>query len=838
MLSKNLELTLNRALSIAKEFSHEYSTIEHLLLALLDDVDVIPLLGECGIKIQVLKDELSNFLQYDLRVLIVNEVSDIKPTAGFQRIIHRALIQAHSMGRKEINGVDVLFELFSEKESHGVFFLQEQNINPDDIVDFLSQQINNNNNIIKPGIVHKTIEIKVPTKNNSKDSSQNLLQQIISFSNDQHSSENIENEFLLFHDKYLQDREREKNNNENNILNEYCVNLNEKAQLGKIDLLIGRKDELIRVTQVLMRRSKNNPLLVGDPGVGKTAIVEGLVQHIVTGKVPSNMKNIIIYALDIGSLLAGTRYRGDFEERLKSIIKYLEGRPNIIIFIDEIHTIIGAGATNGSTLDASNLLKPHLARGVIRCIGATTYKEYNNHFIKDRALARRFQKIDVKEPTIKSTVAILQGVKGYYEKHHNVKYTNSAIHAAANLSSRYINENLLPDKAIDVMDETGASMVMQNSLLKGNKRLVTIRNIEETISQMLKIPCQKISINESKVLQNLDQELKKVIFAQDQAIDTLCNAIRVVKAGLRGENKPLGSYLFVGPTGVGKTELAKQFASILSMQLVRIDMSEYSEAHTVSKMIGSPPGYVGFDQGGLLTQSVLKNPYCVLLLDEIEKAHKDIYNLLLQIMDYGSITDNSGRKVSFINAVIIMTTNAGSSNLDRSKIGFSNSRYDLYDTNKEVELIFSPEFRSRLDAIVNFLPLDDSSMLKVIDKFIMNMRKQLLEKDVSLYVSEEVGFYLLNRAKQQKNGARAMDGIICSEIKNKIASEILFGNLRNGGSIRLYIEDDLMHFDISNNADQQNINNSVKNAVNENAIKNRMSKNPLDNSQLTNQTDG
>ncbi|MGE0755013.1 MAG: AAA family ATPase, partial [Alphaproteobacteria bacterium] len=633
MLSKNLEITLHRALALAKKYKHEYATLEHLLYALTDDADALSVLRGCGIDIGETKKSITRFLETELTSLVIDELEESRPTAGFQRVIHRAAIHVQSAGKHEVTGANVLVALFSERDSHAVYFLQEQELSRLDVVNYISH------GIVKYADNHKIAEWRA----------------------DLDADEEAES---LEKPQFSNNEEKEKTD----ALSLYTINLNKKAQAGKTDVLIGREEEVERTIQVLARRNKNNPLYVGEAGVGKTAIAEGLALRIVRGEVPDVLRNAIIFSLDMGSLLAGTRYRGDFEERMKNVIKEIEKVPGAILFIDEIHTIIGAGSTSGGALDACNLLKPALARGGFRCIGSTTYKEFKNSIEKDRALVRRFQKIDVVEPDVETTIKILRGLKPYYEEHHDVRYTASALKAAAELSARYLPDRQLPDKAIDVIDEAGAAQM----LLPESKRKKTIshKEVEDIIAKMARMPAKNISADDAKALQNLEDDLKLVVFGQDKAIHALASAIKMARAGLREEEKPIGNYLFTGPTGVGKTEVAQQLGIIMGMDLVRFDMSEYMEKHAVARLIGAPPGYVGFDQGGLLTDAVDKNPYSVILLDEIEKAHPDVYNILLQVMDYGRLTDSNGKVVNFRNAIIIMTSNAGASDMARAPIGF------------------------------------------------------------------------------------------------------------------------------------------------------------------------
>ncbi|KJV66070.1 MULTISPECIES: AAA family ATPase [Ehrlichia] len=744
MLSKNLEASLHKALSIAFDFHHEYATLEHLLLALTDDIDARRVFYAFRVSIDKLKITIINFLRYEIPTLVDKSISEVKPTAIFERLVHRAIIHAHTSGKSEVTGANILAEILSEKDSYSACFLHEQNIKYVDVLNYTS-----NNNLYAGEF--------------------NIDQEFVKYGEYNKAASNVNKDILK----------------DNETLDSYCVNLNESAKKGKIDYVIGRSYELDRTMEVLLRRRKNNPLYVGDPGVGKTAIVEGLALKIIEGDVPEQLKKMVIYSLDMGALLAGTRYRGDFEERIKSVIKAIEAKENAILFIDEIHTIVGAGSTSGGSLDASNLLKPALARGTLRCIGATTYKEYNNNFEKDRALARRYQKINVEESSVSETLRILDGIKSYYESHHQVRYTNQAIKYAAELSDRYISGKMLPDKAVDVIDEAGVYCKLHNT---GN-RIITGSDIEHIISRITEIPCSNLSFNDLDRIKNLEKNLKKNIFGQDFAISHLVDSIKIAKAGLRNHNKPLASYLFSGPTGVGKTELAKQLANHMGMKLIRFDMSEYMESHAVSKIIGSPPGYVGYDQGGLLTDSISRHQYSVLLLDEIEKAHSDIYNILLQIMDYGCVTDTYGKKVNFHNVVIILTTNAGAFELNRNSMGFIRNRnFNHGDNEKAIERIFSPEFRNRLDAVISFSSLDQKVMLLVVQKFIFQLKEQLAKKNVHIDVADDVLMYLAQSSYNDAYGVRNIENIISKKVRKYLAEEILFGRLLNGGNVKIKLD--------------------------------------------------
>ena len=747
MLSRNLEQTLHRALAHANERRHEYATLEHLLLALTEDADAMAVLRACGIDLDRLRAELSDYLDNELANLITNRPDDAKPTAGFQRVLQRAAIHVQSSGREEVTGANVLVALFSERESHAVYFLQEQEMTRFDAVNYISHGI-----------------AKAPGRSETKR---------VTGADDDAAAEKVV-----------------KKGSE--ALEAYCVNLNKKAASGKIDPLIGREQEVERTIQILCRRSKNNPLYVGDPGVGKTAIAEGLARRIVHGEVPEVLKGATIFALDMGSLLAGTRYRGDFEERLKAVVSELEATEGAVLFIDEIHTVIGAGATSGGAMDASNLLKPALASGTLRCIGSTTYKEYRNYFEKDRALVRRFQKIDVNEPSIEDAVKILQGIKPYYEKHHRVSYTNDAIRSAVELSAKYIGDRKLPDKAIDIIDEVGAAQM----LLPENKRKkkISVKDVEAVVAKIARIPPKSVSRDDKETLLNLERDLKTMVFGQDKAIDALVSAIKLARAGLREPEKPIGNYLFTGPTGVGKTEVARQLAMTLGVELTRFDMSEYMERHTVSRLIGAPPGYVGFDQGGLLTDAIDQHPHCVLLLDEIEKAHPDLFNILLQIMDHGKLTDHNGKTVDFRNVILIMTSNAGAADMAKPAIGFERERRVGEDM-EAVEKLFTPEFRNRLDSIIPFAALTQEVINRVVDKFIMQMEAQLEDRGVSIELDEAAREWLGKKGYDPLYGARPLGRVIQEHLKKPLAEELLFGKLAKGGVVKVTIKDDKPSFE-------------------------------------------
>ncbi|MCC0017230.1 MAG: ATP-dependent Clp protease ATP-binding subunit ClpA [Rhodobiaceae bacterium] len=741
--SRSLEQALHRALALASERHHEYATLEHLLLALIDDQDAAAVMRACSVDLDVLRRNLVDYIDEELDNLVTDTDADAKPTAGFQRVIQRAVIHVQSSGRDEVTGANVLIAMFAERESHAAYFLQEQDMTRYDAVNYVSHGIAKRPGLSETRTVRGAEEDQAPGEGESA-----------------------------------------QEDKKNDALDAYCVNLNEKALAGKIDPLIGRDIEIQRTIQVLCRRQKNNPLFVGDPGVGKTAIAEGLARRIVHGEVPEVLHDATIFALDMGSLLAGTRYRGDFEERLKAVVKAIENHPGAIMFIDEIHTVIGAGATSGGAMDASNLLKPALQNGLLRCIGSTTYKEYRQHFEKDRALVRRFQKIDVAEPTIPDTVKILKGLKPYFEEFHKVRYTGDAIQAAVELSSKYIHDRKLPDKAIDVIDETGASQMLLAPSRR--KRTIGVKEVEDAIAKMARIPPKSVSRTDAGVLQDLDKNLKRVVFGQDKAIEALSAAIKLARAGLRDPEKPIGNYLFSGPTGVGKTEVAKQLASIMGVPLLRFDMSEYMERHTVSRLIGAPPGYVGFDQGGLLTDGVDQHPHCVLLLDEIEKAHPDLFNVLLQVMDHGKLTDHNGKQVDFRNVVLIMTTNAGAADMAKPPMGFNRQRREGEDT-EAVNRMFSPEFRNRLDATIAFGNLPGEVVAMVVEKFVLQLEAQLADRGVTIELTKEANQWIADRGYDDQMGARPLARLIQEEIKKPLADEVLFGRLKDGGIVRVSV---------------------------------------------------
>ncbi|MCB9980152.1 MAG: ATP-dependent Clp protease ATP-binding subunit ClpA [Rhodospirillales bacterium] len=736
MLSRNLEHTLNRALILANDRRHEFATLEHLLLAMTEDQDAMAVLRSCGISLPDLREHLTHYLDTELMYLKNESVEESNPTTAFQRVLQRAAIHVQSAGREEVTAANVLVAMFSERESYAVYFLQEQDMTRYDAVNYITHGI-------AKIPAAESDPVKPPEGADTEENSDNKTGQ--------------------------------------ESLKAYCVNLNEKARKGKVDPLIGRESEVNRTIQILCRRSKNNPLYVGDPGVGKTAIAEGLAKKIIEHDVPDVLSDAVIFSLDMGALVAGTRYRGDFEERLKSVIKEIQARPQAILFIDEIHTIIGAGATAGGSMDASNLLKPALSNGSIRCIGSTTYKEFRSHFEKDRALVRRFQKIDIYEPSIEDSIKILKGLKPYYEAHHKVKYSAEALKAAVELSAKYIGDRKLPDKAIDIIDEVGAAqMLLPPSKRKKN---ISARDIEGVVAAIARIPAKTMSQNDAESLKVLERDLKTLVFDQDKAIEMISDAIKMARAGLRDHEKPIGCYLFSGPTGVGKTEVARQLAKTMGIELLRFDMSEYMERHAVSRLIGAPPGYVGFDQGGLLTDKVDQHPHCVLLLDEIEKAHPDLFNILLQVMDYGKLTDNNGKTVDFRNVILIMTTNAGAAQLAKSPIGFASGEARSGDDIEEINRQFTPEFRNRLDAIVPFKTLSQKTVERVVDKFVMQLEAQLSERNVTISLSDSARAYLAKEGYDPSMGARPLARIISDKIKKQLSEEILFGRLKNGGDV-------------------------------------------------------
>ncbi len=738
MIAQELEVSLHMAFMEARQKRHEFITVEHLLLAMLDNPSAAEVLRACAANVEELRKLLTDFINEHTPVVSGEDV-DTQPTLGFQRVIQRAILHVQSSGKKEVTGANVLVAIFGEKDSHAVYFLHQKGVTRLDVVNFISHGIT-----------------KVPQTAPAKPQPES-------------------------------EADADQEQNSGGALESYTLNLNALAISGKIDPLIGRERELERVIQTLCRRRKNNPLLVGEAGVGKTAIAEGLARRIIEGAVPEILARCQVYALDMGSLLAGTKYRGDFEQRLKAVLKQLTDNPNAILFIDEIHTLIGAGAASGGTLDASNLLKPALSSGSLKCIGATTYTEYRGIFEKDHALSRRFQKIDVTEPSVAETVEILRGLKTRFEAHHGVKYTASALSSAAELSARFINDRHLPDKAIDVIDEAGAA---QRILPKSKqKRVISKHEIEEIIAKIARVPAQSVSSTDRSKLQTLDRDLKAVVFGQDRAIDALAAAIKMSRSGLGNPQKPIGSFLFSGPTGVGKTEVARQLAYTLGVELIRFDMSEYMERHAVSRLIGAPPGYVGFDQGGLLTEQIAKHPYSVVLLDEIEKAHPDIFNILLQVMDHGTLTDNNGRKADFRNTVIVMTTNAGAAELSKSTMGFTQQRA-AGDEMAEIKRMFTPEFRNRLDAIISFAGLSHEIIVRVVDKFLMQLEEQLHEKKVDVNFTDALRAYLAKNGFDPLMGARPMARLIQDTIRSALADELLFGKLAGGGGVTVDVDAD------------------------------------------------
>ena len=754
MIAQELEVSLHTAFVEARQKRHEFITVEHLLLALIDNPTASDALRACGVQLEALRLELTRFIEEHTPVVDEGSEAETQPTLGFQRVIQRAILHVQSSGKKEVTGANVLVAIFGEKDSHAVYFLQKQNASRLDLVNYISHGIS-----------------KVP-----RDSAK----------------------------AQGEDGDAEKGDKtQNSPLEQYTINLNTLAQQGKIDPLIGRDRELERVVQILCRRRKNNPLLVGEAGVGKTAIAEGLARRIVDKDVPEVLAEATVYSLDMGALLAGTKYRGDFEQRLKGVLKTLKDNPHAILFIDEIHTLIGAGSASGGTLDASNLLKPALANGQLRCIGATTFVEYRGIFEKDAALSRRFQKVDVNEPSVAETIEILKGLKSRFESHHSIKYTASALSTAAELAARHITDRHLPDKAIDVIDEAGAA---QRILPKSKqKKVVGKHEIEEIVARIARIPPSHVSNDDKRALKNLDRDLKAVVFGQDNAIDALTRAIKMARSGLGNPGKPIGAFLFSGPTGVGKTEVAKQLAYCLGIELLRFDMSEYMERHAVSRLIGAPPGYVGFEQGGLLTEAINKKPYCVLLLDEIEKAHPDIYNVLLQVMDHGTLTDNNGRKADFRNVVIILTTNAGQEALNKSLMGFT-AKKQAGDEMAEIKRVFTPEFRNRLDATISFKPLDHDIILRVVDKFLMQLEEQLHEKKVEVTFTDALKNYLADNGFDPLMGARPMARLIQDTIRAALADELLFGKLAHGGHVTVDIDQNdkvQLHFTDTENMDPQ-----------------------------------
>ena len=753
--SSTLEQAIHKALSHANERSHEFATLEHLLLALLDEPDAQQVMRACDVDIAQLRQSLKEYVEDELSTLVTDiEGSEAVPTAAFQRVIQRAAIHVQSSGRTEVTGANVLVAMFAERESNAAYFLQDQNMTRYDAVNFIAHGV---------------------AKNNDYDEARSI-------SGSDHSEDNLEKSA-----DGTEDAKKE------SALEKYCVNLNHKANGGDIDPLIGRDHEVERCIQVLCRRRKNNPLLVGDPGVGKTAIAEGLARKVVSNETPEVLSNTTIFSLDLGALLAGTRYRGDFEERLKAVVAELEDHEDAVLFIDEIHTVIGAGATSGGAMDASNLLKPALQGGKLRTMGSTTYKEFRQHFEKDRALSRRFQKIDVNEPNVDDTIKIVKGIKGYFEDHHNIKYTSDALKSAVELAARYITDRKLPDKAIDVIDEAGAAQRLLTSTKR--RKTIGVKEIEAIVAKIARIPPKNITKDDAIVLKDLEASLKRVVFGQDKAIESLSSAIKLARAGLREPEKPIGSYLFAGPTGVGKTEVAKQLADNLGVELLRFDMSEYMEKHAVSRLIGAPPGYVGFDQGGQLTDGVDQHPHCVLLLDEIEKAHPDVYNVLLQVMDHGTLTDHNGRSVDFRNVIVIMTSNAGATEQAKAAIGFGRDRREGEDT-AAIEQTFTPEFRNRLDAVISFNPLPKDTILQVVEKFVLQLEAQLMDRHVAIEMTDEATSWLADKGYDDKMGARPLARVIQEHIKKPLAEELLFGKLSKGGLVIVSVKNNKIKLDL------------------------------------------
>jgi ATP-dependent Clp protease ATP-binding subunit ClpA len=758
MISQELQNILNSAVTIAATNRHEYVTVEHILLCLLDDEEVPHILKECGCDVDVVRGDVQKFLD-DLPKIDQSEKLEIQTTIGFQRVIQRAVFHIQSSGNVEVMPYNVLVAIYAEKESHAVYFLEKQQVTRLNLVEYISHGLSS-----------------------EEDDFEDYEPQLLEDGSPDPNDPGIEGE---------ETKESKRKENKSPLF-KYAVNLNEKAKEGKIDPLIGRKEELERIIQVLCRRNKNNPILVGDAGVGKTAIIEGLAREIVNENVPDLLSDAVIYSLDMGSLLAGTKFRGDFEERLKAVIKAIKKKKDAVLFIDEIHTIIGAGSTSGGSMDASNLIKPSLTSGEMKCIGSTTYEEFRRIFEKDHALARRFQKLDVSEPSEQETFLILKGLKSRFEKHHNVKYTNPALSLAAKLAAKYIHDKKLPDKAIDVIDEAGAA----NRLRVEKKRKKTLgpKEIEAIVAKIARVPIRSVSQDDKKNLKNLDEDLKRTVFGQDKAVEEVATAIKLARAGLGDGEKPIGNFLFAGPTGVGKTELAKELARVMGIEFLRFDMSEYQEKHTVSRLIGAPPGYVGYDQGGQLTDAIHKTPHTVLLLDEIEKAHPDLFNILLQVMDYGKLTDNNGRKTDFRNVILIMTSNAGARDIQKNTIGI-NRQSSASDSKKEIERIFSPEFRNRLNAIINFNALPVSVVMNIVEKFLAQMDMQLLEKKVEIDITEEAKEWLAKEGYDEKMGARPLDRLIHDKIKKPLSEEILFGKLENGGKVTIDIKDDELVFE-------------------------------------------
>jgi ATP-dependent Clp protease ATP-binding subunit ClpA len=739
MLSKDLEFSLNVAFKEAREKRHEFLTVEHLLLALLDNPSAATVLRACGANIEAMSRELAQFVDENTPLLAFDDERETQPTLGFQRVLQRAVFHVQSSGKQEVTGANVLVAIFGEQDSHAVYILKKQNIARLDVVNYISHGISKVGDEGEPDQDEPAIDDEAAAEAPSR-----------------------------------------------KPLESYATNLNELALMGKIDPLVGRDLEVARVIQTLCRRRKNNPLLVGEAGVGKTAIAEGLARRIIDGDVPEVLKEATIYALDLGALVAGTKYRGDFEKRIKAVINQLKKDPHAVLFIDEIHTIIGAGSASGGVMDASNLIKPVLASGDLRCIGSTTYQEFRGIFEKDRALARRFQKIDIIEPTVEETYQILRGLKSRFEEHHAIRYTNKALRAAAELSDRYISDRHLPDKAIDVIDEAGASIKLLPKASR--KKTIGVRDVETVVAKIARVPPRSVTATDTEMLKTLERDIKMVVFGQDEAIETLGAAIKMSRSGLGAADRPIGSFLFAGPTGVGKTEVTRQLARVMGLELIRFDMSEYMERHTVSRLIGAPPGYVGFDQGGLLTEEVNKHPHSVVLLDEIEKAHPDVYNLLLQVMDHGTLTDNNGRKTDFRNVVLIMTTNAGAELISRASMGFTEQDHTT-DGSEAIKRLFTPEFRNRLDAIITFASLDERTILNVVDKFLIELEAQLESRKVALSVDDAARQWLAEKGYDPKMGARPMARVIQDNIKKVLADELLFGSLVAGGKVHITVKD-------------------------------------------------
>ncbi len=741
--TKSLEKSISNAFALASEKNHQYVTLEHLLFSLMDEEDAVNVMKACSVDIGLLRENLEHYIDHELDNIVNSEkLSDPQPTAGFQRVIQRSIVHVQSSGKSEVTGANILVSLFAERESHATYFLQEQEVTRYDVVNFIS-----------------------------------------------HGITKIEN--FTYTENFDQGQKNGSKVSEKTALDNFCINLNLKASNNKIDTLIGREEEINRMAQILCRRNKNNPLLVGDPGVGKTAIVEGLAKRIIKKNVPDPLKNSTIFSLDLGSLLAGTRYRGDFEERLKTIINEIENKENYVLFIDEIHTLVGAGTTTGNSMDAANMLKPALQSGKIKCIGSTTFSEYRTNFEKDRALQRRFQKIDVTEPSVEEAYKIMFGLRGKYEEYHKVKYSDEAVKASVDLSAKYIGNKRLPDKSIDILDELGA---YENLKSKENKKEILDENdIEQIVAKITKIPEKSITTNDRYYLKDLDKNLKRLIYGQDHAVNALCSSIKLSRSGLRNPEKTIGNYLFNGPTGVGKTELAKQLSKTLGVELVRFDMSEFSEKHTISKLIGSPPGYVGFDQGGQLSESIEKNPYCVLLIDEIEKAHPDIFNILLQIMDYGKLKDQNGKNVDFRNVILILTSNIGATELEKDQIGFSNKKNDKIDQ-ETINKVFSPEFRNRLDSIISFNRLDKTIIKQIVSKFILELETQLNARDVIIELSNLASDFICEKGYSQTMGARPISRYIDEHIKKTLADEIIHGELIDGGHVKVDVKDNKIIF--------------------------------------------